>query len=170
MELLQVDGIGAARLKRFSEAGVRTIRRLASLEFYHIERLMSRNPPFGQTMLRQLAGFPLLTIEVEDLGRDKRPEVGDTGLWMLRLTMGYENKQMPVWKDQTPWLSCVVENAANGEDRGKLMWFWRGSVKRLDGGVKEMIVGVAGYQGCKLRVTLACEVLVGTMVQKDVVL
>lgn len=174
-ELLQVDGIGAARLQKLGEAGVRTVRRLAGLECYHIERLMSRNPPYGQTLLRQLAGFPLLTLAVESLG-----EGGADGVrqrWMVRVVMGYENKtRPPVWKGKTPWVSCVMESREQKEqEKGRLVWFWRGSVKRLDceegggggGGGKEVVVGVTGYQGCKLRVTLACEVLVGTMVQKD---
>ncbi|KAJ6788613.1 hypothetical protein PWT90_10562 [Aphanocladium album] len=169
-ELLQIDGIGAARVKRLSDAGVRTVRRLAGLECYHIERLMSRNPPYGQTLLRQLAGFPLLTLEVESLGERERAQSDDGGgdaasWWMVRVVMGFENKAVPVWKGKTPWVSCVMESVGDG----KLVWFWRGSAKRLDGeGGKEIVVGVMGYQGCKLRVALACEVLVGTMVQKDV--
>ncbi|KAM0740958.1 hypothetical protein ACQRIT_003815 [Beauveria bassiana] len=186
-ELLQVEGIGLARLKKLDNAGVRTIRRLAGLEGYHIERLMSRNPPYGQTMVRQLAGFPLLTLQVESLGQSEKKAtmvaggggsggVGDgSGLWMVRVVMGFENKAVPVWKRKTPWVSCVMEGRGEGEEKGRLMWFWRGSVKRLDvgsggaggGGGKEVVVGVTGYQGCKVRVTLACEVVVGTMVQKD---
>ncbi|KAJ3497261.1 hypothetical protein NLG97_g2039 [Lecanicillium saksenae] len=166
-ELLQIDGIGAARLKRLSDAGIRTVRRLSGLECYHIERLMSRNPPYGQTLLRQLAGFPLLTLEVESLGEKEKKEEVDGGggsWWMVRVVMGFENKAVPTWKGKTPWVSCVMENASDG----RLTWFWRGSAKRLDGeGGKEIVVGVMGYQGCKLRVALACEVLVGTMVQKD---
>lgn len=148
---------------------MRTVRRLAALECYHIERLMSRNPPFGQTLLRQLAGFPLLTLAVECLGESSKTVdgggVGDGTVWAVRVVMGFENKAVPAWKGKTPWVTCVMEE----EKSGKLLWFWRGSVKRLEGegGDKEIVVGVLGYQGCKLRVTLACEVLVGTTVQKE---
>ncbi|OAA63812.1 Sec63 domain protein [Cordyceps fumosorosea ARSEF 2679] len=179
-ELLQVEGIGAARLRKLADAGVRTVRRLASLECYHIERLMSRNPPYGQTLLRQLAGFPLLTLDAEGLGEQRSKDGGGDGgggsrrTMMVRVVMGFENKATPVWKGRTPWVSCVMEALEGREEgKGKLLWFWRGSVKRLaveggGGGGKEVVVGVTtGYQGCKLRVTLACEVLVGTMVQKD---
>ncbi|KAK1244801.1 LOW QUALITY PROTEIN: hypothetical protein MKX08_004430 [Trichoderma sp. CBMAI-0020] len=44
MELLQVDGIGAAKRKRLVDAGVKTIKQLAGLEFYHIERLLRIHP------------------------------------------------------------------------------------------------------------------------------
>ncbi|XWW98843.1 hypothetical protein V2A60_006846 [Cordyceps javanica] len=173
-ELLQIEGIGEARLRKLADAGVRTVRRLAGLECYHIERLMSRNPPYGQSLLRQLAGFPLLTLRAESLGEAPPPpqqqqqQRTGRGLRMVRVVMGFENKAVPAWKGKTPWVSCVVEGL-EGTEKGRLLWFWRGSVKRLDvSGGKEVVVGITGYQGCKLiRVTLACEVLVGTMVQKD---
>lgn len=176
VELLQVDGIGTVRLRKFSDAGVRTVRKLAGMEFYHIERLTSRNPPYGQNMLRQLSGFPLLTLHVESMGEERRAKANSTesgsgvlsdSLWVVRVVMGFENKLLPVWKNKSPWVSCVMEGRELKDD-GKLFWFWRGSVKRLDGdGGKEVFVGVPGHKGCKLRVTLACEVLVGTMVQID---
>ncbi|KAK3175702.1 hypothetical protein K4F52_010057 [Lecanicillium sp. MT-2017a] len=68
MELLQVEGIGPAKLQKLAEAGVHTVRKLSSMEFYHIERLLSRNPPFGQTILRQIAGFPRLRFTADVVG------------------------------------------------------------------------------------------------------
>lgn len=167
-ELLQVPGIGPAKMRLLADAGVRTVRRLAGLECYHVERLVSRNPPYGQSLKRQLATFPLLTLAAESLG-----EAAAAKRRMVRLVMGFENAALPRWKGRTPWVSCVVEGV-DGEAKGRLLWFWRGSIKRLappgDGvgaAGKEVVVGVVGYQGCKVRVTLACEVLVGTMVQKE---
>lgn len=79
MELLQIQGIGAAKMKRLADAGYKTIRDVKTLEFYHIERLLSRNPPFGQEILHHLAGFPVLTFKLDILseveecaGMDKR--------------------------------------------------------------------------------------------------
>lgn len=66
-ELLQVEGIGAVKMKKLTDAGISNIRQLSTLEFYHIERLLSRNPPFGQEMLHRLAGFPVLTFKLDIL-------------------------------------------------------------------------------------------------------
>ncbi|KAL2759342.1 hypothetical protein ACRALDRAFT_1067812 [Sodiomyces alcalophilus JCM 7366] len=59
-ELRQVPGIGAKKAETLISAGVASVRRLATLECYHIERLMSRNPPFGQDTLLTLRTFPFI--------------------------------------------------------------------------------------------------------------
>ncbi|KAJ4328216.1 hypothetical protein N0V84_001418 [Fusarium piperis] len=174
-ELLQVEGIGAVKKERLAKAGIKSIRKLAKLEFYHIERLLSRNPPFGQTMLHQLAGFPVLTLDFEIVGQ-YTPTAESSGesiqscpeqhigrsLWIARAVVGFTNEDTPNWNSHTPWLTLVVE----GKD-GRLVWFWRGSAKRLVGS-KEMIIGLAAEKGEELKIVLACEEIVGTMIQMNV--
>ncbi|KAM5348683.1 hypothetical protein ACJ41O_008507 [Fusarium nematophilum] len=182
-QLLQVEGIGLASKDRLVQAGVKTIKRLSQLEFYHIERLLSRNPPFGQTMLHKLAGFPILKLDFEILGQHNPPGMSagsplptratksavsghegqsDASLWISRAVIGFENEKGPSWKGSNPWLTLVVE----GHD-GRLVWFWRGSSKRLVEG-KEMVIGLNARKGEELKVTLACEEIVGTMIQMSV--
>ncbi|KAL6352782.1 hypothetical protein LRP88_13255 [Fusarium phalaenopsidis] len=174
-ELLQVEGIGAVKKERLVKAGIKSIRKLAKLEFYHIERLLSRNPPFGQTMLHQLARFPVLTLDFEivsqynlsakssgESGQGCAEQQTDKPLWIARAILGFTNKETPIWNSSTPWLSLVVE----GKD-GRLVWFWRGSAKRLVES-KEMIIGLAAEKGEELKIVLACEEIVGTMIQMKV--
>lgn len=66
-ELLQIEGIGTAKAQKLNEAGIKTIGQLSKLEFYHIERLVSRNPPFGQNTLHHVSGFPILTLKMDIL-------------------------------------------------------------------------------------------------------
>lgn len=72
-ELLQVEGVGAVKMKKLNDAGIQSIRQLANLEFYHIERLLSRNPPFGQNVRHQLSGFPVLTLKMDILSQVDAP-------------------------------------------------------------------------------------------------
>ncbi len=170
MELLQVDGVGPAKLKRLTDAGVHTIRRMAGMEFYHIERLLSRNPPFGQTILRQLAGFPLLRLSTEVVGEhhtavgDKKKGYGLGGggkVSIIRVTMDYDNNAVPVWNKKSPYVTLVMER----EDSGRLLWFWRGSAKKLAGG-KQIIAALPAGPGEAVKTTLARETIVGTLIQK----
>lgn len=168
MELLQVESIGAGRMKKLGDAGVKNIRQLTKMEFYHIERLLSRNPPFGHTILHQLAGFPILIFKLNILSKHDGPLFGGSAntanpvtSWVSRITLGYENEQVPKWKSKSPWVTLVVE----GED-GRLVWFWRGSVKRLEGG-KEMVVCLEANKGEVLKVAFACEEIVGTMIRES---
>ncbi|KAH7161449.1 Sec63 Brl domain-containing protein [Dactylonectria macrodidyma] len=180
-QLLQVDGIGLVKMSRLVKAGIESIQQLSQLECYHIERLLSRNPPFGQTMLHELAGFPKLTLDFETLGRYRSPTSSASSVaekdgslmaeaasssptltWIVRVVLGYANEQIPSWKKLNPWLTLVVE----GHD-GRLVWFWRGSIKRLVGG-KEMVIGLSATKGEMLNVVLACEEIVGTIMHKAV--
>ncbi|UNI18190.1 DNA helicase [Purpureocillium takamizusanense] len=170
-ELLQIEGIGPQRKERLIEANVKTVKELTRLDFWHIERLLSRNPPFGQQMLHKLAGFPLLTLQVELVQNSSRPQVEPVldhgcGLrppsraaWIARMTLNYENKAPPSWGKNTPWTTVMIEG-----DDGRLMYFWRGSVKRLTGG-KELITSLDPKKREELKVTFACEGIVGTIVR-----
>ncbi|KAI9896674.1 hypothetical protein N3K66_008846 [Trichothecium roseum] len=200
-DLLQVGGVGEKKMARLAGAGVAGVGQLGRMECYHVERLLSRNPPFGQNLLRSVAGFPALRMSVDivtgleeegdgaaaiaaadDVAAAGKVKVGNgqqrqegkgTGgekpkpqpqppCWVARVKLGFENPQPPVWKKKRPWTTLVVE----GED-GRLLWFWRGSVKRLEGGGKELLVCLRASRGELVRVVFACEEIVGTSVRES---
>lgn len=169
MELLQVDGIGAAKMKRLVDAGVKTIKQLAGLEFYHIERLLSRNPPFGHQMIRQLSGFPLLHLHLDAVTKCTLPRDGSQDAttrsvphqpWVVRVVLGFGNEIVPTWCKRCPWTTLVIEG-----DDGRLLWFWRGSVKRMENNNKIMFVRLDVKKGESIKATFACEGIVGTLVR-----
>lgn len=170
MDLLQVDGIGPAKGRTLVDAGIKTVHQLSKLDFYHIERLLHRNPPFGQQLLHQIAGFPRLRLNVHCIkvpmseGNELAQVSTQPNLPVLQLTLQYENDELPVWNKKSPWLTLVV----SGED-GRLVWFWRGSIKRLAGG-KDILIQVDAQPRETLQVTLACESIVGTMQRREVTL
>ncbi|KAJ6437829.1 amidohydrolase [Purpureocillium lavendulum] len=166
-EILQLEGLGLRSREKLAAAKIKTVKQLAKLEFWHIERLLSRNPPFGQHMLRQLAAFPVLTLQFDIVRQCSASH--PTGVtvtpssavcsWIARATVDYENEASPLWAKSTPWTTLVIEG-----DDGRLVWFWRGSVKRLAGG-KELILRLDARKGEELKITFACENVVGTMVR-----
>ncbi|UZP46208.1 hypothetical protein NXS19_014020 [Fusarium pseudograminearum] len=170
--LLQVEGIGPAKKDRLVKANIKTIKDLAKMEFYHIERILSRNPPFGQTLLHKVAGFPILTLDFEVIGQytPETPtplpvsgtQTAGESLWIARAVLGFTNEKTPSWNASVPWTTLVVEGG-----NGRLVWFWRGSAKRLAGS-KEMIIGLSAKSGEQLKVSFACEEIVGTTVKMDV--
>ncbi|KAI9151882.1 ATP-dependent DNA helicase MER3 [Paramyrothecium foliicola] len=171
MDLRQLDGIGPAKMQKLADAGIKSIKSLSKLEFYHIERLLSRNPPFGQQMLHQLAGFPQLAVNFAVLGphqpqstptsalHSATPSLASSSkqLWMARVLLSYLNEQPPAWKNRRPWVTLVIE----GED-GRLLWFWRGSIKRLID-QKELLVAIQACKNESVQLTFACEEIVGTL-------
>ncbi|KAK2613060.1 hypothetical protein QQS21_000989 [Conoideocrella luteorostrata] len=165
-ELLLIDHIGPAKMDKLFKAGIKSIHQLRKLEFYHIERILSRNPPFGHQVLNQLAGFPRLLCQFEVIHKQSSLETPlhnqnaapDVSFWVCRVVLGYENDQLPLWKKINPWVTLVIEGAD-----GRLLWFWRGSVKKLTE-QQCLVLGLATKSEEKVGIQFACEELVGTMV------
>ncbi|KAK0385209.1 hypothetical protein NLU13_7686 [Sarocladium strictum] len=163
MDLLQIEGIGPAKAQKLNQAGIKTIQHLSKLEFYHIERLLSRNPPFGQQLHRKVSGFPRLVLTVRSV--EDHPyntgihstQPGSSQQPMLRILLWYENEELPIWDKKSPWTTLTI----NGED-GRLLWFWRGSIKRLTGR-KDMVVRLPARCHETVHVIFACETIVGTV-------
>ncbi|GAO19436.1 uncharacterized protein UV8b_06227 [Ustilaginoidea virens] len=167
-ELLLVEGIGQAKAERLRKAGITTIKQLGQLDFCHIERLLSRNPPFGHRMLEQLAGFPRLACQFQVFesptllpgpgARTSAEACGGKKLWVCRVVLSYDNEQLPHWKKGNPWVTLVIQ----GGD-GRLLWFWRGHVKKLSG-AKDLVVGMECRSKERIDMRVACEDIVGTAV------
>lgn len=170
-ELLLIDGIGAVKMEKLIRGGIKSIHQLAQLDFCNIERLLSRNPPYGHNLLQQLAGFPKLSCKFEIIkdqalverclhGDHQRyqSETSQSLLWICRVVLAYENDMIPLWNKKNPWVTLVLQ----GGD-GRLVWFWRGSVKKLVGH-KQLVVGLELKSGEKIGLKLACEEIVGTVV------
>ncbi|KAG5925810.1 hypothetical protein E4U42_003921 [Claviceps africana] len=165
-ELLLVNGIGVAKLDKLGRAGIRTIRQLQQLDFCHIERLLSRNPPFGHQLLEQLAGFPHLVCHFESIERAASLQLAQENSfpsnlcsWICRAVMGYDNDRPPFWKTDNPWVTLVI-----GGDDGRLLWFWRGRVEKLRER-KDLVISLQTRSGEEIELQLACEDIVGTMVR-----
>lgn len=170
-ELRLVSGIGPAKLEKFGQAGIKRIHQLTELDFCNIERLMSRNPPYGHQLLQQLSGFPKLSCQFEAVGNFSpnaklshvvhAAQLAQPLLQICRVVLAYDNGQVPFWKKNNPWVTFVLQ----GED-GRLVWFWRGSVNKLTD-EKELIVGLEVKSGEEIGLMFACEEIVGTTVQSS---
>ncbi|OHW90387.1 DEAD/DEAH box helicase [Colletotrichum incanum] len=156
-ELLQVPGIGPKKVLLLVNHGVRSVRQLADLEFYHIERILCRNPPFGQKVLRSLAHFPRLALVVDIAKREV-----DTRIVVVRAVLGCSNRETPLWKDKAPSVTLAAETPD-----GTLVFFWRGKVNSLMSG-KELVFPVEAAADQKVFVWASCEEIAGTYVTGEV--
>jgi len=132
---------------------------LADLEFYHIERLLSRNPPFGQNLTNKLQHFPRLKLGISIIGHD----VGEPRNCIVRATLACLNpKTSPVWRGAVPWVTFLLE-----KQNGSIGFFWRGSIKTLATDLGKDLTFRVDLGGQGANAYLACEEIVGTMVKKD---
>ncbi|WQF88138.1 Putative Sec63 domain-containing protein [Colletotrichum destructivum] len=156
-ELLQVPGIGPKKAGLLAKHGVKFVRQLADMEFYHIERILSRNPPFGQKIVRTLAHFPRLTLAIDVAKREE-----STRKVIVRAMLGCSNREIPTWKDKSPSVTLAAETP-----NGTLVFFWRGKVGSLMSG-KELVFPVEATSGDAVFVWASCEEIAGTYVTGEV--
>lgn len=65
LHLQQIAGLGAAGVKRLIGADIRSIENLESTEPSRIETVLSRNPPFGQILVKRAKEFPKLAVTMK---------------------------------------------------------------------------------------------------------
>lgn len=165
-QLTQIPNIGPVGMRKLASKGIRTVLELANREPQDIERSLSRQPPFGNTILSSLEKFPRLDFDLAVVGH-KIQRVGEPAVNIeIEATLRYLNRKGPPnWRNRGPPLTFLAESSD-----GVLGFFWRGNIRKLD-----------SQNGLKLKFTVAlrdishsiachfsCEGIVGTSVSKAV--
>lgn len=158
--LIQVPQVGKALMRKLVGANIRTVVDLADTPASTIERIASRNPPFGKKMMDALAWFPRLTLD---------PEVKATrsirGIKSLDIdaTLGFANTiGMPKWGNKTPTVTLLARTS-----KGASIFFWRNSLKVFTRGRNTHTLSFSwtpGSLGEDLICQFACEDIAGTLV------
>jgi len=161
-QLTQVPGIGPAGMRKLASKGIRTVQQLAEKETYDIERLMSRQPPFGHRMKAHLDVFPRLSLNLTMTGHKLQPwKKEEPVVITATATIRYMNHKTPEWSKKSPMLTFIAES-----EEGTLLYFWRGSIRKVDPRDGLQVKFSAGVQALSQRIFghLSCEEIVGTMV------
>ncbi|KXX76301.1 ATP-dependent DNA helicase MER3 [Madurella mycetomatis] len=164
-QLTQVPGIGPAGMRKLASQNIRTVLELADKSHDEIERLMSRQPPFGKNLQVHLERFPRLAMDVEMVGRNIQPRSQEPVMIDVKVTLRYLNRKgLPNWLQRVPPLTFFAES-----DDGILVYFWRGSIKKLEsqsGFELRFSVGLRSVHQ-SINCHFSCEDIVGTMVSQS---
>lgn len=170
-QLLQVAGIGPVMMRKLVSAEIRTVLDLAGKDAAHIERILSRNPPFGKKIVDALAMFPRLILDARITGHHpwKTPDTKNPTVH-VEATMGFANtKGVPKWpenKNPGPFVTFVAETSG-----GNLAHFWRGALKKFskeDGNTYKVQFEVQlSDHDEQIICHFACEEIVGTLVSRS---
>lgn len=156
LQIQQVPQVGPVAVRKFVNANINSIEKLSQLDSATIERIMSKNPPFGMNMQQILKGFPRLTLFSEIVGRvpskrGQKPKVN------VKVVLGFSNEKVPIWKGMKPSLTFIAETTD-----GVLVYFWRGSVQKLEKGSDLKFVVDLTNPGDEIKCHIACDHIVGT--------
>ncbi|KAK8068678.1 P-loop containing nucleoside triphosphate hydrolase protein [Apiospora phragmitis] len=167
VQIQQVPGIGPVAMRKFQAQDVRTVLDLAKLNFDHIERIMSRNPPYGKNISKVLEGFPQLTMRVEVLGAPGTyKKLGGSIGVVVRAILGYKNqKHPPSWSGKIPAVTFLAETSD-----GKIAYFSRSNIKNINGtnGLELKFPVLLNRPDEVVSCQFSCEEIVGTQVVDEV--
>lgn len=156
LQLRQVPQVGPATHRKLVTSDINSVEKLMSQDTATIERIMGKNPPFGKKILDILAGFPLLRMTAEVVGKPittgKKPRVN------VRVLLGFLNAKIPVWNSCRPSLTFIAETS-----QGKLVHFWRGGISKLDKGYELKFCVELETPDDKIKCHVACDEIVGTL-------
>ncbi|KAK3693172.1 hypothetical protein B0T22DRAFT_420334 [Podospora appendiculata] len=162
-QLTQIPNIGPAGMRRLANKSIRTVLELADKDPDEIERLMSRQMPFGKKIKDDLEKFPRLSLELVNNGRAKPVANGPVSI-NVGATLRYLNRKGPPnWLGKSPALTFHAESTD-----GRLLYFWRGSAKKLDKDSGTQLKFCAPLQSFNESIIgyFSCEEIVGTIVSK----
>ncbi|KAI0875769.1 hypothetical protein GGS24DRAFT_515020 [Hypoxylon argillaceum] len=128
-QLSQIPGFGPVAVRKWIGCGIHTVLDVADKGVLDIERIASRNPPYGRNVQKILEDFPRLTLKA-DLVESRAPnfESDDPISVTVKVCLGHRNtKAVPLWKDRIPALTFIALTSD-----GTLAYFWRGSMKKFD--------------------------------------
>ncbi|KAI0548682.1 hypothetical protein F4679DRAFT_596638 [Xylaria curta] len=164
-QLFQIPGFGPVAVRKWISHGIHTVLEVADKSTLDIERIASRNPPYGRDVHKILENFPRLTLKA-DIIESKAPSFGsaDPVSVTIKARLGHRNtKSVPPWKDRIPGLTFIALTSD-----GSLAYFWRGNMKKLEKAneldIKFPVALTAPNQ--TISCYFACEEIVGTQVMK----
>lgn len=166
MQLTQVPQIGPVFMRKFVASGITTVHDLVETGASNIERILSRNPPFGKKMADEIAHFPRLTLEARiaietpwTFNQGKQPVA------RIDAVVGFSNTVgKPKWRGKIPSVTFMAETT-----EGVLAHWWRGSLKKFKEDEHKLSLPFEVELSSvneKIICHFSCEDIVGTVVTK----
>ncbi|RKF59431.1 ATP-dependent DNA helicase MER3 [Erysiphe neolycopersici] len=157
LQLRQVPQIGPVAHRKLCHANITTVEGFGALDTASIERILSKNPPYGKKLKDILALFPRLKISASIIKKiitntKQKPQVH------VRAIIGYENNEVPIWNHKKPAVVFIAESSG-----GELSHIWRGNITKLDKVFELKFTVTLSQVEEEIRCWVACEEIVGTL-------
>ena len=111
-QLKQLTQIGLVAIRKLAIGGITSLESLEAAEPHQIDMLLSKNPPFGQNLLRRLGDFPKLRVSVKMVAKEchkERPVV-----IKFEVQCGFMNEKAPTTYNKKPLYVCLLTERSDG--------------------------------------------------------
>lgn len=164
VQLLQVPQVGVVLMRKFVCSNIKSVASLAGTDTGTIERIASRNPPFGKKMVDSLSTFPKLTLHAKI--KDRTIDTNGDTILCVDASLGFTSS-FGKWNGKIPILTFLAVTTA-----GVSAYFWRDSLTVLqseeEGRYQVYFTWSPQAIEEELVCRLACEDIVGTVVSSVV--
>lgn len=163
MQLFQVPQLGPVLMRKLVSNNIKTVASLANSDAGTIERIASRNPPFGKKMKDSLMPFPRLAIKAKikniHIDADGQPAV------YVDAVLSFTNMRGK-WQGKIPLVTFLAVTT-----EGVSAYFWRDSLnvfKEEDGNSCQVCFSWSPEDANeRLVCRFTCEEIVGTVVSVE---
>lgn len=161
-QLAQIPGFGPVAVRKWTARGIDTVKAVTKLDFQGMERIASRNPPFGRNLSKLLEDFPRLHLDatLHEPSQSGGPQ--DAILVTIHARLHHSTpKKAPTWNKKVPAVSFIVTTSS-----GDLAFAWRGNISKIDydSGLPLKISVPLTQSSQAITCSLSCEEIVGTEV------
>lgn len=163
MQLLQVPQLGPVLMRKLVSHNIRTVSQLADSDPGDIERISSRNPPFGRKMADSLAFFPRLTLGITI--RDSKVDSDGQPVIYIDGSLGFSNTRGK-WQGKMPIVTFLAVTA-----EGVSSYFCRESLSTFNQSGNTLRIHFTWTPNSfqeTLSCRFACEEIVGTVVSTEI--
>ncbi|KAK2627341.1 hypothetical protein QTJ16_003307 [Diplocarpon rosae] len=156
LQLRQIHQIGPVATRKLVSKNVHSIEELAKMDTGSIERILSKNPPFGKKTRDIISGFPQLRVAGEIVGlvtsnQTASPEVN------VKVRIWYDNITTPVWNGRKLYVTFMAETTD-----GFVVHFWRGNISKLEKAIEANFSAKLLSPDVDIKCWIACDEIVGT--------
>lgn len=158
LHVTQLDGVGMVTVRKLVNAGISSIDELELTDAHHIERALSRNPPYGTQLQQKARAFPKLRVSLEMMGEPFiRP--GEYVTVKLKADVGFMNENVPEKFQRKAVYACLLVETSDD----KLLHFVRMSAKMLKNGHDIPINANLSTPTQSIRAYVMCDGIAGTL-------
>lgn len=157
LQLQQIPNLGPVACRKFIGADISSIEKLMKTSSQNIERIMTKNPPYGQSILTKLKEFPQLRIAGKVMPW-KAAKSKDCLQVSVQVRLSLSSSNAPFWQGKAPTVTFTAETT-----NGLLVSFWRGSIRKLEKAVDLRFMANLLRPGDEVTCYLACDEIVGTL-------
>lgn len=162
MQLLQIPQIGPVLMRKLVQSNIKTVANLAATDASTIERIASRNPPYGKKMADTVACFPRLTLNA--IIKDSTVDADGRPLFHIDVILGFTSIKAK-WQGKMPIVTFLAVTT-----EGVSAYFWRGSLSGFkdDGNTHRLhFTWAPDDPGERIIGQFACEEIVGTVISTE---